>query len=428
MAAVQRFCESLKHAAVFLDNLQIDGEDMTSLRGQQIESLEQQIAALPLDLEGGAALTTCINAGSWLDHEKKTLIAAAYKGVASTTQAVRPSNRNQRCVWFERYLCDSDWDVIMSDKPLWLKVAQMIYRAGEINLVLPCPHTIGRMVSILLSAGRLGAMGHAAAFKFYEQFRDSVKKDLKAQIKGQSLLWDYPMDPESVSTQHVVYKTGREPSMEYENHPAISTISNDLALRRNNNKLKETLSANPPNMPSNEVASIKRSSSVDSSFSGWSTHELGASPSREKAINEVALVAWRPNRSRQLASGGELSADDRWKESSWGTWRGNSWWESDDHTPAPALGSAVGNAKTAEQAGLDNSGQPKEASKKQKKGKRVVFKRPSGKVGVVSKKRSPEQPGRTGKYGCPKCRWRPTGCGQCRDRSYTPRILQKKKG
>ena len=94
---------------------------------------------LPLDPEGVATVITCINGGSWSSDEKQALVFATFKQVSSKTLGIAPSNRNQRCLWFERYLYDADWPAIQRT-------------SGEITLVLPCENTLGRMLSVLFGA------------------------------------------------------------------------------------------------------------------------------------------------------------------------------------------------------------------------------------------------------------------------------------
>lgn len=422
--AAHRFCVSLKHAAVFLDNLtSCDGYD--DLRKHQIASLATQLTALPLDMEGAATVTTCINEGSWSAGEKQTLNTATSKRLSSKPQVAAPSNRNQRCLWFERYLCDVDWTLIQSNKALCLKVAQIIYRAGEINLVLPCENTLARMLSVLLGAGGISVMSHKEAHAFCDSFKETAKKDLKSKKAAEFLLWEYPMDPSSVSEEYVVYKAGREPSMEYEKHPAISTISKDLVLRSNNSKLKAMVSGSPPARRASTDFSLEDASgSVESMVKTTLDRELGKYRSvPQHGVNNLSMHAWKPTGDSQLAlcnapwsavAGEDAQWDNRWYDNGWSnqddTWKSRRWWADDTGTHAPGLGSAVGNAHSAEQDGIADGGEPKQ--------KKRVLKRPAGNVGGRTAAIQKKPAGKL-VLGCSKCKFGKGGCKQCRNPKYS---------
>ena len=350
MQAVDRFVASMTHASRFLQQVALDGRDITDLQSSQVSSFKAQIATFSLDYQSGSLLTESINSGPWSSEQKRELIDAVSARVSMYAQPT--TNKSQSCKFFERYLAEGDWNVLESDQPLGYKVAQLCSRAAEIKLRYPDEQAIGRMVAVLIVVDRKhAALSYDAAHRMYTDFKTTLKHYLKDKTVT-SLIMDYPMNP-AASTLH--FEHDKQPSAKWEQYPAITTVFNDLVLRSNSKKLQ----LKDHSMAIRDVVTNTNGTAIQ-----FVHHANVRSPPHAAILDSSQLQVFKP-KPQQLAiidSPQPATQWDAWSGAR--TWNSSGWkWpscesrEASSVTTHAVLGSAWDDVCASEHAALGDAGE-----------------------------------------------------------------------
>ena len=135
---VERFILVLQYADRFVQTRIADGRDVGEFMEAQVVSLLSQMAVLNIDMVAASEVADAIEKGKWPEaHRHRLTDAAVAFAMKAPPVGLKGLRRDtQKCYWFERYLCDEDWEVLKSEKPLSVLVVRWVQHRQISNLSL----------------------------------------------------------------------------------------------------------------------------------------------------------------------------------------------------------------------------------------------------------------------------------------------------
>ena len=207
MASVDALIKELDGIPSYLQESALLVPDVTKLKAAQAITIKAKLQILSsLSLSDATRLKRAISSVGWSETENSEIAAIVDDAVANSSPSKKMRRANQRCLTWEFYPTDKDWELFCDSGTPWsIKYERAKIVCRKIGLLLPSETTRGRILDVLLLANKLPIERDSGFYKSLEKLSAVLDPLHRETFRGGGHIIDFPTSPKDLPAKHYSY-------------------------------------------------------------------------------------------------------------------------------------------------------------------------------------------------------------------------------